>query len=42
MSFLFDDKTKKVMKWVWGAFAVLIIISMVVLYSPGLIPGTGL
>ena len=40
MSFLFNEKTKKAMKWVWGFFAVLIIVSMVILYSPGLIPGT--
>ena len=39
MSFLFDEKTRKTMKWVWIVVAVLIIVSMVVLYTPGLIPG---
>lgn len=41
MSFLYDEKTRKAMKWIWGVFAVLIIISMVLLYAPGLIPGSG-
>ena len=37
MSFLFEERTKKVMKWVWGGFAALIIISMIVFYTlPGL------
>tara|TARA_B100000745_G_scaffold290137_1_gene228811 strand:- start:17605 stop:17721 length:117 start_codon:yes stop_codon:yes gene_type:complete len=37
MSFLFDEKTRKAMKWLWGTFAVLIIISMVVFYTlPGI------
>ncbi len=29
MSFLFDKRTKKAMKWVWILVAVLIIFSMV-------------
>ena len=41
MSFLFDKKTRKAMKWVWGIFAVLIMVSMVILYAPGLLPGIG-
>jgi len=36
MSFLFDDKMRKTMKWVWGGFAILIIISMIALYAPGI------
>jgi len=39
MSFLFAEKTGKVMKWVGGFFAVLIIISMLLLYAPGLLTG---
>jgi len=31
---LFHKKTKGVMKWVWGVLVTLIIISMIVLYSP--------
>jgi len=38
MSFLFDKRTRKVMKYVWAVLAVLIMISMVLLFSPGLIP----
>ena len=41
MSFLFDEGARKAMKWIWGTFAVLIILSMVAFYAPGLIPGTG-
>ncbi len=36
MSFLFDEKSKKAMKWVWIVLGILIIASMVVAYSPGL------
>jgi len=35
MSFLYDKRTKKAIKWVWIAAAVLIIISMVFAYSGG-------
>ena len=31
--FLFNKKTRNVVKWFWGVFATLIIISMVVTYS---------
>jgi hypothetical protein len=31
--FLFDKRTKKVIKIIWGIFAVLIIFSMIVAYS---------
>ena len=36
MSFLFHRKTKKVLNVVWGVVAVLIIISMVLFFAPGL------
>ncbi len=39
MSFLFDKRTKKVLKVVWSVIAVLVIISMVLFFAPGLIPG---
>jgi len=42
MSFLFHKKTRKAMRWIWTVLAVLIIISMVLLFAPGLIPGTGI
>jgi len=35
MSFLFSKKGKKAMKWVWIVLSVLIIISMVLVYSGG-------
>ncbi len=35
MSFLFHKKTKTAIKWIWGVFAVIIIISMVFAYSGG-------
>jgi len=41
MSFLYDEKTRKAMKWIWIVIAILIIVSMVMLYAPGLIPGGG-
>jgi hypothetical protein len=41
MSFLYRKKTKKVMKYIWMVLAILIIISMVLLFTPGLIPGSG-
>jgi len=37
MSFLFDKRTKKVLNVVWGIVAVLIIISMVVFFAPGIL-----
>lgn len=33
---LFDPKTKKVIKFIWGVVVVFVIISMVMLYIPGL------
>ncbi len=35
MSFLFDQRTKKAIKWVWAVLAILIVISMVFAYSGG-------
>jgi hypothetical protein len=35
MSFLFDKKTKKTIKWVWAGFALLIALSMIFAYSGG-------
>lgn len=35
MSFLFHEKTKKAIKWIWGGFALLIILSMIFAYSGG-------
>ena len=31
---MFGKKTKGIIKWIWSVFAVLIIISMVLLYLP--------
>jgi len=36
MSLLFHKNTKKVAKYLWGALAILIIISMVAFAAPGL------
>ena len=35
MSFLFDKRTKKAMKWIWVVIATLIILSMIFAYSGG-------
>jgi hypothetical protein len=35
MSFLFHRKTKKILNYFWAVFAVLIILSMVLMYAPG-------
>jgi hypothetical protein len=35
MSFLFNKKSKKAIKWIWAVFALIIIISMVFAYSGG-------
>ena len=35
MSFLFSKKTKTAIKWVWGVIAILIILSMIFVYSGG-------
>lgn len=37
MSFLFHRKTKKVLNVIWAIVAVLIIISMVLFFAPGLV-----
>jgi len=29
MSFLFHQRTKKAMKWIWGGIAIFIILSMI-------------
>lgn len=36
MSFLFHKKTKKVISAIWAVVAVLIIVSMVLFFAPGL------
>jgi len=36
MSFLFHRRTQKIAKIVWGVIAVLIIVSMVLFFAPGL------
>lgn len=38
MSFLFHKKNQRKLKYVWVVLAVLIMISMVLLFSPGLVP----
>jgi hypothetical protein len=35
MSFLFDKRGQKAIKWVWITFATVIILSMVFAYSGG-------
>jgi len=39
MSFLYHKRTKKVMKVIWSVVAVLIIISMILFFAPGLVAG---
>ena len=39
MSFLYHHKTRRVIKYVWSAIAVLIIIGMVAFFAPGLVTG---
>jgi hypothetical protein len=36
MSFLFHKRTKKIIGYIWGAVAIVIILSMVLAYSHGL------
>ena len=36
MSFLYDKRTKKAIKWIWGVVALLIILSMIFAYSGGM------
>jgi len=35
MSFLFHRRTQKIAKILWGVIAVLIIVSMVIFFAPG-------
>ncbi len=37
MSFLFHTKTKRVLRVVWGVVAVLVSLSMVIFFAPGLV-----
>lgn len=37
MSFLFHKRTKKILQYIWGVVAVLIAISMVIFFAPGLV-----
>lgn len=37
MSFLYHKRTRKVMQYVWGVVAVLVSISMVIFFAPGLL-----
>jgi len=37
MSFLFHKRTKKIMQVVWGVVAVIVILSMVFFFAPGLL-----
>jgi len=36
MSFLFDRRTKKVIRYVWMVVAVMVIIGMTLFFAPGL------
>ena len=36
MSFLFHKRTKKIMQWVWGGVAILVAVSMIFFFAPGL------
>lgn len=36
MSFLFHKRTKKILQWVWGGIAILVMLGMVVFFAPGL------
>lgn len=35
MSFLFDKRAKKAVKWIWAVVAILIALSMIFAYSGG-------
>lgn len=37
MSFLYHKRTKKVINFIWGIVAVLVIIGMVLFFAPGLV-----
>ena len=36
MSFLYHKRTKKILQWVWGGVAILVAVSMVFFFAPGL------
>tara|TARA_B100000508_G_C11446346_1_gene271567 strand:- start:517 stop:633 length:117 start_codon:yes stop_codon:yes gene_type:complete len=36
MSFLYDKRTKKAIKWVWAVIAILIALSMIFAFSGGI------
>jgi len=36
MSFLYHKRTKKILRWVWGVVAILVAISMVLFFAPGI------
>ena len=36
MSFLFHKRTKKIVQYVWGVVAVVVILGMVLFFAPGL------
>lgn len=35
MSFLYDKRTRKAIKWIWATFAIIIALSMIFAYSGG-------
>lgn len=37
MSFLFDKRNKRFIKIAWAIIAVLVIVSMVIFFAPGLV-----
>ncbi len=37
MSFLYHQRTKKILKVVWGVVAVMVSLSMVIFFAPGLV-----
>jgi hypothetical protein len=37
MSLLYSKKTRNVIKWFWSVISVLIIVSMIVAYAPGIL-----
>lgn len=42
MSFLFHHRTKKIAKYAWMVISVLIIVSMVIFFAPGLLTSFGI
>jgi hypothetical protein len=36
MSFLFDKRTKKAINFIWGVVAILVSLSMIIFFAPGL------